>query len=110
VALVFVLALLFDSACAAACVPAELKSAAEHCKGGHHGTESPERGCDLHQHLTPVVREQGSTAASPEHPSAFFESSEAEAGVDAGGFGTIPIRDDALRITPLFPQNPVLRI
>ena len=56
-AFVFVLALLIDSTCAAACVPMELKSrAAEDCSQGHH--DSDRESCDLHGHLTPVVKER----------------------------------------------------
>ena len=56
----FVLALLLDSTCAAACIPMELKSrAAEDCSQGHH--DSDRESCDLHGHLTPVVKERTGT-------------------------------------------------
>ena len=56
-AFLFVLALLIDSTCAAACIPMELKSrAAEDCSQGHH--DSDRESCDLHGHLTPVVKER----------------------------------------------------
>jgi len=62
VAFVFVLALLLDSACTTACIPAQLEAPSEHC-GGPHGTEPSERGCELHGHLKPVVKDRGLVAA-----------------------------------------------
>jgi hypothetical protein len=60
VAFLFVLALLLDSTCAAACLPMELKSqAAEDCSQGHH--DSDRESCDAHGHLTPVVKERTGT-------------------------------------------------
>jgi hypothetical protein len=63
VAFFFVLTLLLDSACTTACIPAELEAPAEHCASGPDGAEPSERGCDLHAHLKPMVKDRGDVAA-----------------------------------------------
>jgi hypothetical protein len=63
VALVFVLALLLDSACTTACIPVELEAPAEHCASEPESDEHSDRGCDLHAHLKPVVKDRSDAAA-----------------------------------------------
>lgn len=108
-AIVFILALLVDSACAAACVPAELRAPAKHCSSGHHGEESRERGCDLHGHLKPVVKDRGfaTWTAAGDAPAPFFRPSTS---IDLESFGAAAVRDAFLGIPPLRQRNFVLRI
>jgi hypothetical protein len=110
VALLFVLALLLDSACAAACIPAELEAPAKHCSSGDHGAPSPERGCDLHGHLKPVVKDRGFVAAvSMGDAPASLESPASTSSLGVA-FEGLTARDIVLRVPPLVQRSSVLRI
>ncbi|HLE71752.1 MAG TPA: hypothetical protein VJH87_18880 [Vicinamibacteria bacterium] len=108
-AFVFVLALLLDSACAAACIPAELEAPAEDCSAGHHGAESSERGCDLHGHLKPVVKDRGFAAVSTEDPSASVESPKSTSSIDFV-LDASPARDVVFHVPPILQRISILRI
>jgi hypothetical protein len=109
VAFVFVLALLLDSACTAACIPAELEAPAKHCSSGHDGAPSPERGCDVHGHLKPVVKDRGSVAASTTGDAPASLESPPTA-LDFGSFRAAAEGDVVLHVPPLFHRSSVLRI
>jgi hypothetical protein len=110
VAFVFVLALLLDSACAAACIPAELEAPSEDCASGHHGNESHEGGCDFHSHMKPVVKDRGLMAAATttEDAPASFESPAAA--IDLRTFSAADAGGLVLHVPPLFRRSAVLRI
>jgi hypothetical protein len=65
VAFVFILALLLDSTCAAACISGPRPSHAdqrEDCSKSHHGGDK--KSCDLHGHLKPVVKDRTAPTAT----------------------------------------------
>jgi hypothetical protein len=110
VAIVFVLALLLDSACTTACISAELDAPAEHCAspdGGRHG--EAERSCDLHGHLKPVVKDRNlvpsTTIADRSAPP---DAPVTAAGVDS--FYAAAVREVALYLPPPLQRSSVLRI
>jgi hypothetical protein len=103
VALLFVLALLLDSTCAAACIPVDLELPAEDCSGSHHDGER--ESCDLHGHLKPVVKERGNTVADVP---ALLETAEGECEPLTAG---IPIaRNERFHSPPLLQRSSILRI
>jgi hypothetical protein len=108
VAIVFILALLVDSACAAACIPAELRAPEEHCASGHPGADSPERGCDRNGHLKPVVKDRGFVAATEtgDAPASFDRPTD----IHFESFGAAPGREAPFHLPPLFQRSTVLRI
>ena len=112
-AFLFVLALLLDSACTTACIPAEFEAPAEHCassNGGPHDAEPSERGCDMHGHLKPVVKDRGLVAAltvEEEAPATLKTSATAR---DLESFHAAAVRDLVLYVPPLLQRSSVLRI
>lgn len=108
-AIVFILALLVDSACAAACIPAELQAPPEHCSSGDHGAESPERGCDLHGHLKPVLKDRGWVATTTMTQDALAFQSPAST-PSASGVRALETRDADRNVPPLLQRTTVLRI
>jgi hypothetical protein len=105
VAFLFVLALLIDSTCAAACIPIELKSrAAEDCSQGHH--DSDRESCDLHGHLTPVVKERTGIPVY-DAPATVDDLTDALPQILAGlAHGTL----DVTQPTPSLVTHSILRI
>jgi hypothetical protein len=106
VALLFVLALLFDSTCAAACIPIELKLAAKDaadCSESHHDRDR--ESCDLHGHLKPVVKETAMTVADVP---AFLGTSAEKSELRAAGTWTASI--DRPHPLPLLQRTSILRI
>jgi hypothetical protein len=106
VAFVFVLALMVDAACAAACVPAELQTPSKHCATSDQGHKND---CDLHAHLKPAVRNGSAVAPSPadDAPSRLEDAAISNA---LESFGPTVDGDAILHVPPLFQQNSVLRI
>jgi hypothetical protein len=108
VAIVFILALLVDSACATACIPAELRAPEGHCSSGEHDAGSPERGCDGKGHLKAMVIDRGFVAATDKgDATAAFESPCA---IPLEGVGAAPAREAPRHAPPLYRRNTVLRI
>ena len=111
-AFLFVLALLLDSACTTACIPAELEAPAGHCaspNGGPHGAEPSERGCGLHAHLKPVVKDRGDVVApTMQEAAATLDALTAAPSLES--FISSAANGFVLCLPPLWQRSSVLRI
>jgi hypothetical protein len=94
----------------------EIRVPEEGCESGHHpeeGGPSSGAGCDLHEHLKPVVQDrQGGTSAgtmAPGQAPAAVLASTATA-TDLGPSGAPAVLDTLLHVPPLFQRSSVLRI